>query len=56
CISYSSPKALPSPINSMQCYKIGLEHIDQSLETNKAGYNALSSAKKLKIFVDNSSN
>ncbi|RHZ59862.1 hypothetical protein Glove_360g23 [Diversispora epigaea] len=40
----------------MRHHKIGPEQLDQSLETNKAEYNALSSAKNLKIFVNSSGN
>src|ERR1041384_4777469 len=37
-----------SPINSIRPHKIGPVHLDQSLETSKVGYSALSLAKKLK--------
>ena len=43
-----------SPINSIRSHKIGPVHLDQSLETSKVGYNALSLAKKFKIFFSNS--
>ena len=35
-------------------HKIGPVHLDQSLETSKVGYSALSLAKKLKTFFSNS--
>src|ERR1043166_4356165 len=42
-----------SPINSIRPHKIGPVHLDQSLETSKVGYSALSLAKKFKIFFSN---
>src|SRR5947209_10801975 len=43
-----------SPINSIRSHKIGPVHLDQSLETSKVGYSALSLAKKLKTLFSNS--
>src|SRR4051794_23511860 len=43
-----------SLINLIRPHKIGPVHLDQSLETSKVGYSALSLAKKLKTFFSNS--